>query len=145
MSWSLVIDLNSPGHQQLVEGIETYRQPYQLALYNIVNTSCNPWISRDPWISRSPDSWRLLDQSGSGKVQPSPLPSEPFGVSARGLSQPKFGQQNEDGASMPSDTLDVIMTLVSYFCSLPGLARKAPKHYKDIGKGSLSKSPIKGI
>ena len=70
----------------------------------------------------SPDSRQLLDHSGSGKVQPSPLPSEPFGVSARGLSQPKFGQQNEDGASMPSDTPDVIITLVSYFCGLPGLA-----------------------
>ena len=74
----------------------------------------------------SPDSRRLLDHSGSGKVQPSPLPSEPFGVSARGLSQPKFGQQNEDGTSMPSNTPDVIMTLVSYFCGLPDLARKGP-------------------
>ena len=80
----------------------------------------------------SPDSWRLLDHSRSGKVQPPPLPSEPFGVSTRGLSQPKFGQQNEDGASMPSHMPDVIMTLVSYFCGLPGLARKACKHYKDM-------------
>ena len=77
----------------------------------------------------SPDSRRLLDHSGSGKVQPSPLPSEPFGVSARGLSQPKFGQQNEDGASMASHMPDVIMTLVSYFCGLPGL-----KHYKDMAR-----------
>ena len=48
----------------------------------------------------SPDSRCLLDHSGSGKVQPSPLPSEPFGVSARGLSQPKFCQPNEDGAGL---------------------------------------------
>ena len=75
-----------------------------------------------------PESRRLLDHSGSGKVQPSPLPSEPFGVSARRLLQPKFGQQNEDGASMRSHTPDVIMTLVSYLCGLPGLARKVRKH-----------------
>ena len=54
--------------------------------------------------------------------------SEPFGVSARGLSQPKFGQQNEDGASVPAETSDVIMTLVSYFCSLPCVPRKARKY-----------------
>ena len=27
---------------------------------------------------------------------------------------------------------DVIMTLVSYFCGLPGLARKAHKQYSDV-------------
>ena len=31
-----------------------------------------------------------------------------------------------------SDTPDVIMTLVSYFCGLPGLARKARKQYSDV-------------
>ena len=86
----------------------------------------------------SPASRRLLDHSGNGKVPPSPLPSEPSGVSARGLSQPKFGQQNEDGAALIY-TPDVSMTLVSYFCGLPGLGRKARKYYKDIGKGCLSK------
>ena len=30
--------------------------------------------------------------------------------------------------ALPSDTPDVIMTLVRYFCGLPGLARKARKH-----------------
>ena len=72
----------------------------------------------------SPASRPLLEHSGSGKVQP--LPSEPFGVSARGLSQPKFGQQNKGGASMPSDTPDVIMTLVSYFWGLPRSCPKGP-------------------
>ena len=48
-------------------------------------------------------------------------------VSARELSQPKFGHQNEDGASVPAETPDVIMTLVSYFCGLPGVPRKARK------------------
>ena len=89
--------------------------------------------------SVSPDSRRLLDHSGSGKVQPSPMQSEPFGFSTRGLLQPKFGQQNEDGTSVPADMPDVIMTLVSYFCGLPGLPRKARKHYNDIGKVPLSK------
>ena len=45
----------------------------------------------------------------------------PCQASPSGFLQPKFGQQNEDGASMPSHTPDVIMILVSYFCGLPGL------------------------
>ena len=48
----------------------------------------------------------------TGKVAPTLAP--------RGLPQPKFGQQNEDGASVPAETRDVDMTLMSYFCSLPG-------------------------
>ena len=84
--------------------------------------------------------------------------SELYGVSARGLSQPKFGQQNEDGTSVPAEMPDVIMTLVSYFCGLPGwlvgllgfigvywgglpcVPWKARKHWYDIGKVSPSKS-----
>ena len=31
-----------------------------------------------------------------------------------------------------SDTPDVIMTLLSYFCGLPGVARKARKQYSDV-------------
>ena len=44
------------------------------------------------------------------------------------------GQQNEGGASMPSHMPHVIMTIVSYFCGLPGLARKARKHYHDTAR-----------
>ena len=66
--------------------------------------------------------------------------SEPFGGSARGLSQPKLGQENEDGASVPAETPGVIMILVSYFCGLPGVPRKGRKHWYDIGKVSPLKS-----
>ena len=69
----------------------------------------------------SPNSRQLLDHA------PSSQQSEPFGVSPRGLLQPKLGQQNNDGASVPGDMPDVIMTLVSYFCGLPGVPRKARK------------------
>ena len=34
-----------------------------------------------------------------------------------GRVRPKFGQQNEDGASVPAETPDVIMTAVSYVWS----------------------------
>ena len=59
--------------------------------------------------SVSHDSRRLLDHPSS--------PSKPSSLGFRGLLQPKFGQQNEDGASVPAETPDVIMTPVSYFWS----------------------------
>ena len=72
------------------------------------------------YTSVSPDLRRLLDHSGSGKVQFTffSQQTEPFGVSPRGLSRPKFGQHNEDGASVPAEASDVNMTPVRYFWSL---------------------------
>ena len=51
---------------------------------------------------------------------------EPFGVSARGLLQPKFGQQNEDGTSMDARRYYDSREL---FLVSPGVPRKDRKHY----------------
>ena len=77
----------------------------------------------------APDSRRLLDHSGSGKVQSS-SPSKP---SPSGF--PLWGFRSQSWASRtkmaPAETSDVIMTLVSYFCGLPGVR---PVNIATIGK-----------
>ena len=57
-----------------------------------IETSCNPWISRNTHTPQSvppppPPTKRPMHPHRFSQQ------SEPFGVSARGLSQPKFGQQ----------------------------------------------------
>ena len=45
---------------------------------------------------------------------------------SRDLSQPSSASRTK---MAPAETPDVIMTLVSYVCGLPGVPRKARKHW----------------
>ena len=79
-----------------------------------------------------------LTTAEAGRCNLLPCQASPSGFPLGGFRSPSSASRMK--MALPSDMPDVIMTLVSYFCGLPGLARKARKHYQDTNKGCLSKS-----
>ena len=68
-----------------------------------------------------------LTTAEAGRCNLLPCQASPKGFPLGGFCSPSSASRTK--MALPSDMPDVIVTLVSYFCSLPGLARKACKHF----------------
>ena len=82
-------------------------------------------------ITVTPIHGDCLTTAEAGRCNLLPCQASPSGVPLRGFRPPSSASRTK--MALASDTPEVIMTLVSYLCGLPGFARKARKHYKDIG------------